>query len=107
MPLSNASSDTKGQALEPADVAAPSLVGLWDVTFFVGGTSAVYDQGFEQWHSDGTELNNDNAVPPLLGNVCVGVWKQTGPQGVKLRHVTWNWDSNNNLAETVLLLATN
>ena len=67
-----------------------SIVGLWHTTFVSGGL--VWDEAFEQWHSDGTELAIDNAVPPLLGNVCVGVYKQSGPRTFKLRHVTWNWD---------------
>ena len=83
-----------------------SVVGLWAVTFFVGHSKEVWDQGFEQWHSDGTELNNDNAVPPSLGNVCVGVYKQTGVRTFKLRHVTWNWDDQGKLAGTFLLVAT-
>jgi hypothetical protein len=70
-----------------------SIVGFWEVTFYVGDGPAVYDRGFEQWHSDGTELMVDNAVPPLLGNVCIGVWKQVGSRTVKLRHLTWNWDA--------------
>lgn len=69
-----------------------SIVGLWQVTLFLGEGPDIYDQGFEQYHSDGTELMVDNGVPPFLGNVCVGVWKQTGPRTIKLRHTTWNWD---------------
>ncbi len=82
-----------------------SIVGLWHTTFISGGL--VWDEAFEQWHSDGTELAVDNAVPPLLGNVCVGVYKQSGPHTYKLRHVTWNWDSSGApLAGTFLLLMT-
>ena len=82
-----------------------SIVGLWRTTFISGGT--LWDEGFEQWHSDGTELAIDNAVPPLLGNVCIGVYKQTGPRTYSLRHVTWNWDpSGAPLAGTFLLLMT-
>jgi hypothetical protein len=69
-----------------------SIVGLWDVTFFVGNGPDVYDRGFEQWHEDGTEITMDIAVSPAAGNVCLGVWKQTGPRTVKLHHVGWNWD---------------
>jgi hypothetical protein len=82
-----------------------SIVGLWHTTFISGG--ALWDEAFEQWHSDGTELAIDNAVPPLLGNVCVGVYKQTGPRTYSLRHVTWNWDASGApLAGTFLLLMT-
>lgn len=82
-----------------------SIVGLWHTTFIVGGS--VWDEAYEQWHSDGTELQLDNAVPPMLGNVCVGVYKQTGRRTYKLRHVAWNWDaSGTTLAGTFLLVMT-
>lgn len=83
-----------------------SIVGLWAVTYYVGNSSSVWDQGFEQWHSDGLELNNDNAVPPSLGNLCVGVYKKTGSRTFKLRHVTWNFDVLGNLTGTFQLLQT-
>ena len=82
-----------------------SIVGLWHTIFTVEGS--VWDEAYEQWHSDGTELAVDNAVPPLLGNVCVGVFKQSGLRTYKLRHVTWNWDpSGAPLAGSFLLLMT-
>ncbi len=82
-----------------------SIVGLWHTTFISGG--ALWDEAFEQWHADGTELAVDNAVPPLLGNVCVGVYKQSGPRTYSLRHVTWNWDASGApLAGSFLLLMT-
>lgn len=82
-----------------------SIVGLWHTTFTSGGS--VWDEAFEQWHSDGTETALDNAVPPLLGNVCLGVYKQTGQRTYKLRHLAWNWDpSGAPLAGTFLLLMT-
>lgn len=82
--------------------ADPSIVGFWNTTFFVGDTDAVWDQAFEQWHSDGTELAVDNAVPPSLGNVCVGVWKQVG-RSIKLLHYTWNWNPDGTKAGTFRL----
>ena len=108
----------KKVGLAPSKIAQPSngqglnggsnyssIVGLWHTTFISGGS--VWDEAFEQWHSDGTELAVDNAVPPLLGNVCVGVYKQTGPRTYSLRHVTWNWDSSGApLAGSFLLLMT-
>jgi len=89
---------------DPGDSNA--IVGLWQVTFLLGDGPTIYDQGFELFHADGTELNVDNGVPPSFGNVCVGVWKPVGPRTVKLRHVTWNWDENGKLAGTFLLLMT-
>ena len=93
------------ELISPNDLPL-SIVGLWAITYFAGHTSTVWDQGFEQWHSDGTELNNDNAVPPSLGNVCVGVYKQIGPRSFKLRHLTWNFDASGTLTGTFQLLQT-
>jgi hypothetical protein len=82
-----------------------SIVGLWHTTFISGGS--VWDEAFEQWHSDGTETALDNAVPPLLGNVCLGVYKQAGQRTYKLRHLAWNWDeTGTKLAGSFLLLMT-
>jgi hypothetical protein len=82
-----------------------SIVGLWQTTFLFGDGPTVYDEAYEIWHGDGTELAIDNAVPPSLGNVCVGVWRQEG-RSIKLRHVTWNWNPDGTKAGTFLLLAT-
>jgi hypothetical protein len=73
---------------------ATSIVGLWRVAFLVGDGPAVAFEGFQQWHAGGTEVMVDNGVPPSLGNVCLGVWKRTGPRSFSLRHVTFNWDAN-------------
>jgi hypothetical protein len=68
-----------------------SIVGMWAVNF-LDGTGALWDQGFELFHADGTEVNLDNGLPPSMGNVCVGVWKLVAPRTIKLRHHAWNWN---------------
>jgi hypothetical protein len=83
-----------------------SIVGFWNVTFLLGDGPAVYDQGFQQWHVDNTELMVDNAVPPSLGNVCVGVWKQVGARTYKLKHMTFNWDTDGRPTGTFVLTLT-
>jgi hypothetical protein len=80
-----------GNAGPVAESSGSSIVGFWQTTFYVGDTTNVWDQAFELWHADGTELAVDNAVPPVLGNVCIGVWQQLG-RTIKLRHYTWNWN---------------
>lgn len=85
-----------------ADAADPSIVGFWLTTFYIGETTDVWDQAFELWHGDGTELAVDNAVPPLLGNVCVGVWKQIG-RTIRLKHFTWNWNPDGTKAGIFML----
>ena len=81
-------------AQSPSEGHTASIVGLWRATFLVGDGPAVAFEGFQQWHASGTEVMVDNGVPPSLGNVCLGVWKQTGPRTFSLRHVTFNWDAN-------------
>jgi hypothetical protein len=82
---------SKGNPGKGSDSKSDSIVGLWSVTFLLGN-GTLFDYAFEQWHSDGTELTMDVAVPPAAGNVCLGVWEPAGPRTVKLHHVGWNWD---------------
>lgn len=85
--------------------ANTSIVGLWIATFYSGGQ--VFDQGFDQWHSDGTEILNDTAPPQPAngaGTVCLGVFEKTGPRTYKLRHPFWSFDANANLVGTGVIL---
>ena len=80
-----------------ADASAPSLVGIWDVMWFTAPTSLfgptpVWDEGYDQFHADGTEILNDTPYPQF-GNICLGVYVQTGTNTYRLHHVFWNWDS--------------
>jgi len=77
-----------------------SIVGLWISTFTSGGQ--VVDQGFDQWNSEGTEILNDDPAP-ATGNVCLGVFVQSGPTTYKLKHPSWTFDSNGNLTGTAIL----
>src|SRR5690606_9321461 len=73
-----------------------SVVGMWHAVLRLGNNGPVYDEIFEHFHADGTELLVSNSLPPALGNICIGVWKRTGPRTYKLKHMTWNWSSNLN-----------
>jgi hypothetical protein len=84
--------------------AADGIVGLWFTVFKID--DFVWNRGFQQYHTGGTELSVDSSVPPVLGNVCIGVWKRTGPRTFKLRHVTWNWNPDGSPAGTFLLITT-
>jgi hypothetical protein len=77
-----------------------SIVGLWHVKYSSGGQP--FFESFDQWHSDGTELENPN-LPPATGPLCVGVWKQTGLRTVRLHHLGWNFDFNGNSTGTFTL----
>jgi hypothetical protein len=79
-----------------------SLVGMWNVTFTSDGTAypqpipagATLDVATIQYHSDGTEFQISGTRPPSTGDVCMGVWKQTGERTYKLRHVALAWVSS-------------
>jgi hypothetical protein len=73
---------TPEAASSPGDFERANIVGLWKITFTSGGQ--VVDQGFDAWHSDGLEVLNDTP-PPATGNVCLGVFAQTGHCTFKLK----------------------
>ena len=83
-----------------AATTAPTMAGLWDVVFTSGGQ--LYDEGFDQYHSDGTEIMVD-ITPPAGGNVCLGVWTKTGTKTYQLRHPFWIFDLSGNLIGRGLL----
>jgi hypothetical protein len=83
-----------------APAASTSIAGLWKINFLSGG--AVVDVAFDAWHSDGTEVLNDY-TDPIEGNVCLGVWKQTGTHTFTLKHPSWYFDTNGNLLGTVII----
>jgi hypothetical protein len=69
-----------------------TITGLWDLQFI--SDNQVVDEGFDQYHSDGTEILNDTP-PPAAGNVCLGVWAKTGTLSLKLKHPSWIYDPTN------------
>ena len=42
--------------------------------------------GFQQWHSDRTEIHYNAQAPAAQGNVCFGIWKKTGRSHYTLNH---------------------
>lgn len=63
------------------------IVGFWRVVFTAKGSAGiadgtVIDKGFQQWHSDGTEILN-SSKPPITGNFCLGVWKKTAHRNTR------------------------
>jgi hypothetical protein len=82
-------------------VAHSGITGLWNVKFISDGTAhpipvpqgALVDFGTVQWHDDGTELMISGGRPPSTGDVCMGVWEQTGAFTYRLRHIALAWIS--------------
>lgn len=76
------------------------IVGMWKVTFVSDGVppnpvpkGVMTDFGTVQWHNDGTEVMISGGRAPSEGDVCMGVWEQTGPFTYKLKHIALAWVS--------------
>ena len=76
------------------------IAGLWAVSFVSDGIppnpvppGVLVDFGTVQWHADGTEFMISGGRAPSTGNVCMGVWEQTGPFTYKLKHIALGWVS--------------
>jgi hypothetical protein len=83
------------------DDSVDGIVGFWRVMFVSKGTSGVpdgtvFDEGFQQWHSDGTEFHWDTGSPPADSNFCLGIWKKTGRSHYALNHFFLGWDPTTN-----------
>ena len=76
---------------------------MWKVRYVIGDGPDLFDEAFQQFHAGGTETMLSNILPPALGNVCLGVWKQIGPRTFKLTHRGWNWNTDGTLFGTFLL----
>jgi len=73
------------------------IVGMWRFTMSIpgpNGQSIVIDDGYTQWHVDGTEIMNSGGHAPITSNFCLGVWAQTGPGTYKLNHFPLAWDAS-------------
>jgi hypothetical protein len=67
----------------------------------------VFDEGYDQWHSDGTEILNDTAPPQPAngaGTICLGVYKKTGPRTYTIKHPFWSFDATGTLVGTGVIL---
>ena len=69
-----------------------AIVGFWKFAFTAPDGVTGIDWGFQQWHSDGTELTNSGGQLPATGNFCTGVWEQAGRGAYHLNHwaIAWN-----------------
>jgi hypothetical protein len=68
------------------------IVGMWRFQL-VAPNGAVVDDGYAQWHSDGTEIQNTGLHAPITSNFCLGVWHQVGPGLYQLNHFPLAWDA--------------
>jgi hypothetical protein len=94
----------EGQLLRVGDLLEQfeGIVGTWRFTWTSDGTAypqqipygAQVDFGTHQWHSDGTEIFTSGGRAPSSGDICMGVWKQTGRFTYKMKHIGLAWLSS-------------
>jgi hypothetical protein len=79
-----------------------AIVGLWHVIYTATETTSgplpvpvippgppssfQFVETFKTWHADGTEFENA-FLSPTGGNICFGVWKDSGDGRAKLHHI--------------------
>lgn len=78
-----------------------SIVGMW--SFQMVPTAGPSDFGYQQWHSDGTELMNSGGRAPATENFCMGVWTQTSPLHYHLDHYALSYDSSGTINAKVTI----
>ena len=121
-PLESASSAILARDLSSASNAGiASIVGMWNIQFLSQGNTthnpsipdgAEIDFGYNQWHSDGTEILNSGARAPAQENFCLRVWQKTGRSTYQLNHFALNYNPATgmfigkiNIVETVTVSA--
>jgi hypothetical protein len=77
----------------PFEAGSPTIVGLWHVIYTNSADQSTFNDTFDTWHSDGTEFESA-FLAPAGGNICVGVWKQSGLRSVTLHHVGWLFNAS-------------
>jgi len=86
-------SHIKLPAAEAAPLGYGSIVGVWNNSVVVNGQVVL--KSIATWHSDGTEFDNVD-LPPIVGNICAGVWESRGIGKVVEHHIGWTFDGNGN-----------
>jgi hypothetical protein len=81
-----------------AMVNTASIVGMWKIQMIAKGNTtipdgALFDFGYTQFHSDGTEILNSGGRAPATGNFCLGVWVRSGYFNYELNHFALSYDA--------------
>jgi hypothetical protein len=102
-PLASATSEGLARDLSSAaSAASASIVGMWSFQFISEGNTtrnpSIADGtqlnfGYNQFHSDGTEILNSGARSPAQENFCLGVWQKTGRSTYQLNHFALNYNA--------------
>jgi hypothetical protein len=76
------------------------IVGLWAFKYTSEGNMETLgipdgtpiDSGNTTWYADGNEFTYSGVRNPLVGAVCMGVWKRTGEHTYALNHLGLSWN---------------
>jgi hypothetical protein len=102
-PLASATSAELARDLISAKSSAASapLVGMWNFQFISEGNTThnpsiadgtQLNWGYNQFHSDETEILNSGARMPAQENFCLGVWQKTGHATYQVNHFALNYN---------------
>jgi hypothetical protein len=81
---------------------SPSIVGMWNFQFISMGNTThnpsiadgtELNWGYNQFHSDETEILNAGARSPAQQNFCLGVWQKTGDFTYQVNHFALNYNA--------------
>jgi hypothetical protein len=103
-PIASATSAEQARDLSSAasSSASPSLVGMWSFVYISEGNTtrnpsiadgAQLNFGYNQFHSDETEIMNSGARSPAQENFCLGVWQKTGRYTYQVNHFALNYNA--------------
>jgi hypothetical protein len=73
------------------------IVGMWRVSFLADVDEGPFKAGDMvdfatiQYHADGNEFMISGGRAPSTGDVCMGVWKQTGERTYQVKHLALAW----------------
>jgi hypothetical protein len=81
----------------------PTIVGMWRFEL-LAPNGALVDDGYAQWHSDGTEVQNSGVHAPPTSNFCLGVWQKVGDRTYKLSHFPLGWNSTGQASAVAIQL---
>jgi hypothetical protein len=81
-----------------ATVNTATIVGMWKLQMIAKGNTtipdgALFDFGYTQFHSDGTEILNSGGRAPATGNFCLGIWVRSGYFNYELNHFALSYDA--------------
>jgi hypothetical protein len=76
------------------------IVGLWAFKYTSLGNMETLgipdgtpiDSGNTAWYADGNEITYSGVRNPIVGAVCIGIWKRTGEHTYALNHIGLSWN---------------